>query len=94
MWELMRIVVPSSLRLFKIVLMSDIPLGSKPEDGSSKIRSSGSLINAWAKATRCFIPFENFPIFLSAYSVIPTLSKIILVSAVIAVLDMQNNLPT
>ena len=35
------------------------PSGSRPDIGSSKMTSSGSLMSACAMPTRCSIPFEN-----------------------------------
>ena len=35
------------------------PMGSSPDIGSSRNTSSGSLISAWARPTRCIMPFEN-----------------------------------
>ena len=65
---------------FRILILS---FGSNPAVGSSKIKMSGSLINAWAINILCFIPPENPPNFffltfskLTNSSISVTLSEI------------------
>ena len=36
------------------------PIGSKPENGSSRMRNSGSPMSAWASPILWVIPLENF----------------------------------
>ena len=58
-WLEINIVFPLFLDKSSInVLISAIPIGSKPLIGSSKINISGSCITANAIANRCFIPNE------------------------------------
>ena len=40
------------------VLHPAVPSGSRPEVGSSRMTSSGSLIRAWARPMRCRMPLE------------------------------------
>ena len=48
------------------------PIGSRPDIGSSRITSSGSLTSAWASPTRCTMPFEKRRIGTSAERSRPT----------------------
>ena len=57
--ELKKTVHPRSRRPRISARTSRRPSGSRPDIGSSKITSSGSLISAWAMPTRCSMPFEN-----------------------------------
>ena len=75
MWVLIRRLLSLLFSSARVCLISIIPLGSNPEVGSSKMMVSGLGRSACANMTRCLIPLENPPIFLSRHSHILTLSR-------------------
>ena len=67
---------------FKRLLSSEIPVGSRPFNGSSKIKTSGSFSNTIAKANLCFIPSEKFLTFFLPVSLKFTIAKTLSISLV------------
>ena len=59
MCELKNTVQPRSRSSRMSARTSRRPSGSRPDIGSSRNTSSGSLMRAWARPTRCSMPFEN-----------------------------------
>jgi len=59
---------PSWARFLRKVRSQAIPMGSKPLEGSSSTKISGSPSNAVASERRCFIPRENSLTFFGATS--------------------------
>ena len=57
--ELKKTVQPRSRSRRMSARTSRRPSGSRPDIGSSRITSSGSLMSAWAMPTRCSMPLEN-----------------------------------
>ena len=57
-WPDRRIVLPFSRRSRISSLISAVPIGSRPEVGSSRRISSGSLMSAWANPMRRCMPLE------------------------------------
>ena len=68
-------VLPCSRRLAIKSRTSLLPNGSRPDIGSSRNKTSGSLTNACARPARCNIPFEYLRNCLSAASTRPTRSS-------------------
>ena len=58
-WVLMRSEQSLFFRPLRISLTSTIPLGSRPDVGSSRIMISGLGRSACASTSLCFIPLEN-----------------------------------
>src|SRR5437773_2705513 len=92
-WELMKIVRPSRFRDFTMSRTSAIPRGSRPDVGSSRIRSAGSWRRPCPTASRCFIPFENVSTRLSAQPVSFTVLSTDSERAARAVFDIPRSFP-
>ena len=58
-WLEIRIVLPICLSSFKSAFISSRALGSRPEAGSSRIKTGGSWTRVLARQSRCFIPLES-----------------------------------
>ena len=83
----------SSLMFLRMSLISAIPLGSRPDVGSSRMTTSGEFSSARPMLILCLIPLENVPMRLSAHSVILTFSRSSEVSAEMDSLVMPRSSP-